>query len=137
MWQMEVPRLGVEVELQLLAYTTVTVTPDPSLVCNLYHSSQQRWILNPLREARDWTQNPMVPRWIHFHCTTTGTPNFHILSEKVYYHFLLALLLVPSEFKHFLYSNYIFIYTYFGGSVNYLFMAFVYFYFGVFVFFFC
>jgi len=27
---MEVPRLGVELELQLLAYTTATVTPDLS-----------------------------------------------------------------------------------------------------------
>ena len=26
---MEVPRLGVESELQLLAYSTVTATPDP------------------------------------------------------------------------------------------------------------
>ena len=30
---MEVPRLGVESELQLPAYTTVTAMPDPSLVC--------------------------------------------------------------------------------------------------------
>ena len=27
---MEVPRLGVEAELQLPAYTTATATPDPS-----------------------------------------------------------------------------------------------------------
>ena len=27
---MEVPRLGVELELQPLAYTTATATPDPS-----------------------------------------------------------------------------------------------------------
>ena len=35
---MEVPRLGVESELQLPAYTTATATPDPSHVCNLHHS---------------------------------------------------------------------------------------------------
>ena len=29
LWHMEVPRLGVKVELQLLAYTTVTATLDP------------------------------------------------------------------------------------------------------------
>ena len=34
-WHMEVPRLGVELELQLLAYTTATAKPDPSDVCNL------------------------------------------------------------------------------------------------------
>ena len=50
---MEVPRQGVQSELQLLAYTTVTDTPDPSSFCNLYHSSQQRQIFNPLNEARD------------------------------------------------------------------------------------
>ena len=31
---MEVPRLGVELELQLLAYTTPTAMPDPSHVCD-------------------------------------------------------------------------------------------------------
>ena len=53
LWHMEVPRLEVQSELKLLAYTTATATPDPSHVCDLRHSSQQRWILNPLSEARD------------------------------------------------------------------------------------
>ena len=52
---MEVPRLGVESELQLPVYTTATAKWDPSLVCNLDHSSWQRLILNPLIEARDRT----------------------------------------------------------------------------------
>ena len=52
---MEVPMLGIESELQLLAYATATATPDLSHVCNLHHSSQQRWIFNPLSEARDQT----------------------------------------------------------------------------------
>ena len=38
---MEVPKLGVELELQLPAYTTATATPDPSCVCELHHSSWQ------------------------------------------------------------------------------------------------
>ena len=54
-WHMEVPRLGVESELHLLAYTIVTEMPGPSGVCNLHCSSQQRHILNPLSEARDRT----------------------------------------------------------------------------------
>ena len=49
----EIPRLGVELELQLLAYTAATATPDPSHICNLHHSSLHRWILNPLSGARD------------------------------------------------------------------------------------
>ena len=52
---MEAPGLGVELELQLPAYSTTTATPDPSHICNLHHSSRQCWILNPLTEARDWT----------------------------------------------------------------------------------
>ena len=46
---MEVPKLGVESELQLLAYTTAM--PDPSHVCDLHHRSRQRRILNPLSKA--------------------------------------------------------------------------------------
>uniref|UniRef100_A0A8D1JLB7 IFT52 GIFT domain-containing protein n=1 Tax=Sus scrofa TaxID=9823 RepID=A0A8D1JLB7_PIG len=45
---MEVPRLGVESQLEPLAYARATATRDPSRVCNLHHSSRQRRILNPL-----------------------------------------------------------------------------------------
>ena len=48
-----VPRLGVESELQLPAYTTASAKQDPSRVCDLHHSSQQCQILNPPSEARD------------------------------------------------------------------------------------
>ena len=62
---MEIPRLGIKSELQLPAYATATATPDLNQVCNLYHSSQQRWILNPLSsKARDQTHNFMVPSQI-------------------------------------------------------------------------
>ena len=49
----EVPWLGVESELQPLAYTTATATWDPSTICDLHHSSRQCRILNPLSEVRD------------------------------------------------------------------------------------
>ena len=52
---MEVPRLGVELEHQLLTYTTATAMPDMSCVCNLYHSSRQCQILNQLSKVRDRT----------------------------------------------------------------------------------
>ena len=52
---MEVPRLGVESELQMPAYATATVMPDPSHICNFHHSSRQHQILNPLSETRDQT----------------------------------------------------------------------------------
>ena len=50
---MEVPRLGVESELQLPAYTTATETWDLSHVCDLHHSSQQFQSPDPLSKARD------------------------------------------------------------------------------------
>ena len=62
---MEVPRLEVESEQKLLAYTSATATWDLSLVCNL-HSSRQHWILNPLSEARDWTFVLRDASQIHF-----------------------------------------------------------------------
>ena len=52
---MEVPRLGVQLELEPLAYARATATWDPSYVCDLHRSSQQCQILNPLSEARDQT----------------------------------------------------------------------------------
>ena len=63
---MEVPRLGVQSELQLPAYTTATAMQDPSRLCDLHPSSPQRRILKPPSEARDRTRNLMVPSWIHF-----------------------------------------------------------------------
>ena len=38
-----------------------TATQDPSRVCDLHNSSQQRRILNPLSKGRDRTRNLMVP----------------------------------------------------------------------------
>ena len=52
---MEILRLEVKLELQILAHATATATQDLSCVCELYHSSQQCQILNPLSEARDQT----------------------------------------------------------------------------------
>ena len=71
---MEVLRLGVKLELQLPDYTTAGAMRDSSRVCDLHHSSQQRRILSPLREARDQTCVLMDTNQIHFHWTTMGTP---------------------------------------------------------------
>ena len=79
LWLMEVARLWVQLELQLLACTTATATPDLSRVCDLHHSSPQCQILNPLIKARDWTRNLMVPSQISFHFTTTETPTILLL----------------------------------------------------------
>ena len=81
-WHMDVPRLGVQLELQLLASSTATATRDPSHDCNLHHSSPQLQILNPLREARD--QKP-TSSWVLVgfvnHWATTGTPSKFLLRK--------------------------------------------------------
>ena len=77
LWHMEVPRLGVQSEIQPPVYTTATAMQDSSRICDLHHSSQQHWILNPLREARDRTHNLMAPSQIRLLCATTGTPHTH------------------------------------------------------------
>ena len=46
-WHMEVPRLGVELELLPLAYARATAMRDLSHVCDLHHSSRQDQIFNP------------------------------------------------------------------------------------------
>ena len=71
---MEVPRLRVKLELQLLAYTTATAMPDSSQFCNLHGSFQYYWIFNPLSKARKWTHILMDTSWVCDHWTTMGTP---------------------------------------------------------------
>ena len=86
----EIPRLGVQSELQPLAYTTATAMQDLSCICDLHNSSRQLQILNPLSEARDRTHDLMVPSWIHFHSTTTGTPFifFQLYFKRLHLHHL-------------------------------------------------
>ena len=71
---MAVSGLGVESELQLPAYTTVTAKPDLSRVFDQHHCSWQRWILNLLSKARDWTCILMDSSQFCWSWTTLGTP---------------------------------------------------------------
>ena len=59
LWCMEVPRLEVEVELQLPACAAATATQDLSHICDLHHSSWQRRSLTPqarpgVKPASSW-----------------------------------------------------------------------------------
>ena len=65
-WHMEVPRLGVE------SSYSCQPTPQP----------QQCWIFNPLNKARDRTCILMDHSWIHWHCTTVGTPYSYLVLIK-------------------------------------------------------
>ena len=82
---MEVPRLGVTLELQLLAFATATATQDPSHIFDLCCILWQCWILNPLSEARDWTRVLMDTSWVRFHWATTGTPTAEFKSWSCHF----------------------------------------------------
>ena len=71
---MEVPKLGAEWELELPAYPTATAVQDLSHVCDLHRISWPRWILNPLREPRDWTCIFMSTSRVLYCWATAGTP---------------------------------------------------------------
>ena len=77
----EVPRLGVQSELQVLAMATAIAMPDPSHVCKLHCSSWQCPILNPLSEARDRTCILMNLRLVRFISTA---PQWELLPTNVY-----------------------------------------------------
>ena len=64
-WHMEVPRLGVESELPLPAYTIATAMPDLSCIYHLHHSSWQSQILNPLSRDRDRIRILTNTSWVH------------------------------------------------------------------------
>ena len=51
----------------VLACSTATATWDPNGIYDLYHSSRQRWILNPLSEARDPTRSLMDTSQVPYH----------------------------------------------------------------------
>ena len=78
---MEVPRLGVKLELQVLVYTTATAVPDPSCVCDIQHSSQICQIINPLSKARYQTHVLMDSSQYHHQCAKTGFLFFLLYSS--------------------------------------------------------
>ena len=73
---MEVPRQGVESDLQVPPYTTTTATPAPSCIYDLCCSLRQCWILSPLSEpgiepATSWTLSQVLNLLSH-----NGNSNF-------------------------------------------------------------
>ena len=66
-WHIEVPRLGGESKLQLLAYATGTTMPDLKHVWDLHHSSWKHQIFNPLSKAWDQTHILMDISQVHYH----------------------------------------------------------------------
>ena len=80
-WHKEVPRLGVESELKLLAYAILTW--NQRLICDLHHSLQQHQITNPLSKARD--QIPILMDTVRFISIVSQweLPNIILSGEKL------------------------------------------------------
>ena len=69
----QVPRLGIESELQL-SYVTATAILDPSLICKLHHSPQYlriltQWVKPGIEPTSSWTLVGFINHW-----ATLGTP---------------------------------------------------------------
>ena len=84
LWYMEIPRLGVELKLELPAYATATATWYLSCVCYLNHSLWKCQI-PPTHWARPGVEHAsfMDSSWICFLGATMGTPE-PCLSEEHY-----------------------------------------------------
>ena len=74
---MEVPRLGVESELQLPAYATATAMVGSELHLQPIPQLKATLIPNPLSEARDRICIFMDSSRICFCCTTKRFPGFY------------------------------------------------------------
>ena len=93
LWEMEFPGLGVELELELQAFTTAAASVDPSCMCNLCQSLKQCWILKPLSEVRDRTcilidASQVFSPWNHNRNTITSSYFHHSTPLIIYYPFL-------------------------------------------------
>ena len=55
--------------------------PGPGIRSELLQ--QQRWILNPLRQAGNWTCIPVLQRHSRSHCTRVGTTHWDDLRDKL------------------------------------------------------
>ena len=80
LFHIEVLRRGVKLQLQLLAYTTTTIMPDLSHICNLNHSSWKFWILNSLSKARYQSCILMDTSCVRYHWTTAETLFLYMMS---------------------------------------------------------
>ena len=76
---MEVPRLGVKLELQLLASVSATAVQGSKPHLPLTTQLMAMPVLNPLSEARDGTHILMDTSWVCYCWATTETPVPHLL----------------------------------------------------------
>ena len=84
---MEVPKLGVKLELQLPAYATTTATPDLHTAASSTYTTAHC----NARSLTHWAVQGsncilMDISQIHFHWATTGTPQCHLLNILSFSH---------------------------------------------------
>ena len=82
---MEVPRLGVKLELQLPVYATATTMGDLSHFYDLCHTSQQCQVPNPLSVARDQTRILMDTGWVLNPLSHDGKSESQVCSVGIFY----------------------------------------------------
>ena len=73
-----------QVRGQIRGYATATETLNPSRICDLCHSLQQRWILNPLSEARDQIRILKGTSQVLTCWAAMGSPASHFFNSPVY-----------------------------------------------------
>ena len=93
---MEVPRLEVQLELQLPAYTTATATQDPSHVCNLHHSHSNSGSKprlqptpqlmatldrSPTEQGQGSNLSPVDTSRVHLQLSHNGIPRLAVLNK--------------------------------------------------------
>ena len=71
---MEVPRLGVKLELQLLTSTTATAMQHPSWSAAYTTDQSSARSFNPVSKAEGKTFIPMDTSQVRYHWATMGTP---------------------------------------------------------------
>ena len=118
----EVPRLGVEYEPLLPAYTTAKATQDLSLIYGLHHSSRQQRILNPQSEARDRTCIFMDTSWVRFQLS--HNENSHIFTVVWKYVHCMKI----SKFKYLFYYSWTSGFLYIGNSATMIILEHVFWY---------
>ena len=78
-----IPGLVVNLDLQLLAYTTATETLDPSRICDLHRSSRQQWTFNPPSKASDQTRILMDNRQVLNPLSHNGNSTIYFLKSHI------------------------------------------------------
>ena len=97
---MEVPRVGVEFELQLPASATATATWEPSCICSLHCSLWQHQNRNSLSKARGQICILMDTSWVLNWLSHNGNPQANFFFFFFFWYLFLHGLLLKGTRRH-------------------------------------